>query len=127
VPIVVFHGTNDEFLPYDGGTGTKSIQSLHFKSVDQSVQMWLDADRVPAKFVEEKLPDKANDGTTVKRRVYGPAKNGAEIVLYVIEGGGHNWPGGANRGAVGEYLGTATQDISANDIMWAFFERHPMK
>jgi polyhydroxybutyrate depolymerase len=45
-------------------------------------------------------------------------------VLVVIEGGGHTWPG---RGSRVKFLGKSTQNISANDLMWEFFEKHPMK
>ncbi|MBS0208378.1 MAG: hypothetical protein JSS27_05430 [Planctomycetes bacterium] len=41
-----------------------------------------------------------------------------------IEGGGHTWPGKPPRI---NFLGPTTEDISANGLMWEFFERHPMK
>jgi polyhydroxybutyrate depolymerase len=43
--------------------------------------------------------------------------------LIVIEGGGHTWPGREPRLAS---LGKTTRDISANDLMWDFFQRHPL-
>lgn len=46
------------------------------------------------------------------------------MVLLVIEGGSHTWPG---RPARLRYLGPLTEDISANDLMWEFFEKHPME
>jgi polyhydroxybutyrate depolymerase len=69
------------------------------------------------------LPDKAADGTTVTRTTYGPGRDGAEVVLIVIDGGGHTWPGREPRLAA---LGISTRDISANDLMWEFFEHHPL-
>lgn len=50
-------------------------------------------------------------------------KNGSEVVLVVIEGGGHTWPGRQPRI---QALGASTHDIEANDLMWEFFEKHPM-
>jgi polyhydroxybutyrate depolymerase len=44
--------------------------------------------------------------------------------LIEIEGGGHTWPG---REPGLRLLGKSTKDISANDLMWEFFEKHPMK
>ncbi len=35
-----------------------------------------------------KLPDQVDDGTTVSMTTYGPGKEGAEVILYVIEGVG---------------------------------------
>ncbi len=41
-------------------------------------------------------------------------------MLYRIEGGGHSWPGAApDRGA-----GLTTQQISATDLILAFFADH---
>ena len=70
-----------------------------------------------------KLPHTGDDGTTVERKTYGPGKNGAEVILFVINGGGHTWPG---RKWPVPWLGKTTHDISANDLMWEFFKRHPM-
>ena len=49
--------------------------------------------RLPGKPVVADMPKKAEDGTTVQRKTYGPGKDGAEVVLFVINGGGHTWPG----------------------------------
>ena len=52
------------------------------------------------------------------------ADGGAEVVLFVIKGGVHTWPG---RQWPVFWLGKTTRDISANDLMWEFFKKHPMK
>jgi polyhydroxybutyrate depolymerase len=52
-----------------------------------------------------------------------PNGTGAGVVLFVIQGGGHTWPGREPRLT---YLGKATKNISANDLMWEFFKKHPM-
>jgi polyhydroxybutyrate depolymerase len=70
------------------------------------------------------MPTKIDDGTTVQRKTYGPGKDGAEVILFVINGGGHTWPG---REIGQRLLGKSTKNISANDLMWEFFKRHPMK
>jgi len=62
--------------------------------------------------------------TGIQRTAFGPGRNGAEVVLYEIEGGGHTWPG---QGPRVRFIGKSTHDISANDLMWEFFEKHPMK
>lgn len=70
------------------------------------------------------IPDTAKDGTTITRKTYGSGKDGAEVVLVVIEGGGYTWPGQEPRV---RFLGRSTKSISANDLMWEFFQKHPMK
>ncbi|MDP7014416.1 MAG: hypothetical protein QGG36_01310, partial [Pirellulaceae bacterium] len=71
-----------------------------------------------------KSPDRANDGTTIVRKVYGEGRNGSEVVLIEIHGGGHTWPGQRTRV---RFLGKTTMNISANKTMWEFFQKHPMK
>ena len=52
------------------------------------------------------------------------ADDGSEVVLIEIENGGHTWPG---MKPIVALLGESTMDISANDLMWEFFQKHPMK
>ena len=61
---------------------------------------------------------------TVTRKIWGGGKDGSEVVLIEITGGGHTWPG---REPPLEMLGASTTDISANDLMWEFFQRHARK
>ena len=124
VPVMHFHGTNDEFAAFNGGPGPKSASGTDFYSVEHSIQAWVKTNGCPTDPKVEKLPDKADDGMTVTKKTYGPGKDGAEVILFVIEGGGHTWPG---REPLVQRLGKSTKDISANDLMWDFFQKHPMK
>jgi polyhydroxybutyrate depolymerase len=51
-------------------------------------------------------------------------RDGAEVVLVVVEGGGNTWLG---RQPPVRFLGQATRNVSANDLLWEFFQKHPMK
>jgi polyhydroxybutyrate depolymerase len=124
VPVLHFHGTNDEFAPFKGGKGEKSLSGTDFYSVEHSIQAWVRANGCKAEPATVELPDKAKDGTRVTRKTYGGGKDGAEVVLVVIEGGGHTWPG---REPALKLLGKATKNVSANELMWEFFQKHPMK
>jgi polyhydroxybutyrate depolymerase len=123
VPVIHFHGTADEFVLFGGGAGPKSLSKTNFFSVEHTIRQWVKADGCPEQPTITKLPDKAHDGTTVTRKSFGPGKAGAEVVLYVVEGGGHTWPGRTPRL---DLLGKSTKNISANDLMWAFFKKHPL-
>jgi polyhydroxybutyrate depolymerase len=123
VPVMHFHGTADKIVPFDGPSpGTPKF--LAFKSVEETIRIWCKLDGCPEKPKVTELPDKVDDGTTVQRKVYGPGKDGSEIVLIEIRGGGHTWPG--RKPPVG-FIGKSTLDISANDLIWEFFQKHPMK
>jgi polyhydroxybutyrate depolymerase len=123
VSVIHFHGTADRLVPF-GGPDERTPKSLSFKSVPETIRIWARLDGCPGKPKITDLPDKEKDGTTVKREVYGPGKEGAEVVLYTIENGGHTWPG---RPWAVLFLGKTTRDVSANDLIWEFFQRHPMK
>jgi polyhydroxybutyrate depolymerase len=124
VPVIHFHGTDDQFAPFEGGKGKKSLSGTEFYSVNHSIRAWVKANGCKEVPATEELPDKAKDGTKVTRKTYGRGKDGAEVVLVVIEGGGHTWPG---REPGLKLLGKATRNVSANDLLWTFFENHPMK
>jgi polyhydroxybutyrate depolymerase len=122
VPVMHFHGTADTMVPF-GGPGGRTPKFLGFKSVEDTIKICVKANGCPEEPEIVKLPDKTGDGTPVTQKTYGPGKGGAEVVLFVIEGGGHTWPG--QQPPVG-FIGKSTKNISANDLIWAFFEKHPM-
>jgi polyhydroxybutyrate depolymerase len=123
VSVMHMHGTNDEFAPFQGGKG-RGLSGTEFQSVERSLRTWVKADGCAPEPVVTKVPDMAKDGTSVIRSTYGSCKDGAEVVLVAVEGGGHTWPG---REPGLRALGKSTRNISANDLMWEFFEKHPMK
>jgi len=123
VPVIHFHGTGDQYAPFHGGQGSKSISPTFFYSVEHSIRAWVQANGCPETPVVTELPDKADDGMRVRRKTYGPGKQGSEVVLVEIDNGGHTWPG---REPLLARLGPSTKDICANDLMWEFFTRHPM-
>jgi polyhydroxybutyrate depolymerase len=124
VSVLHFHGTDDEFAPFNGGKGAKSVSGTDFYSVAHSIHAWVKANGCPDQPREDRWPDKSRDGTRITCKTYGPGKEGAEVVLVIIDGGGHTWPGREPRVRL---LGKSTKNISANDLMWDFFEKHPMK
>ena len=118
VSVLHVHGTLDEYVPFVGGKGKRSIYGTQYCSVDESIRSW-----VQLNGCEENpkidLLSKSGDEMTVTRKTYAAGKDGAEVVLVTIEGGGHTWPGMRSPGQI---LGESALNISANDLMWDFFE-----
>jgi polyhydroxybutyrate depolymerase len=123
VPVISFHGTADRIVPFNGTPG-RAAGWLKFKSVEDSIRLWLGFDGCPAEPKVIDLPETAHDGTTVKEKTYGPGTDGAEVVSVEISGAGHTWPG---KPSPLRNLGKSTLNISANDMIWDFFLKHPMK
>jgi polyhydroxybutyrate depolymerase len=127
VAVMHFHGTADAQAPFNGGQGKgNALTNVRpvFLSVQHSLDQWIKANGCAQPPEVVQLPDAAADGMTVTRKTWGGGRDGAEVVLIEITGGGHTWPG---REPLLEMLGPSTKDISANDLMWEFFQKHARK
>jgi len=121
VPVIHFHGTKDNIVPFEAAKGT-AASFMKIKGVEDSVQTWvkLNACQTPPR---TDVLSKEGDSMKVTRTTYDQGKNGSEVVLVLIEGGGHTWPG--QQPPVG-FIGKSTKTISANDLIWDFFKKHKL-
>jgi polyhydroxybutyrate depolymerase len=123
VPVMHFHGKGDTFVPFAGFD--KAVRTfVKVFSVEESISAWCKINECPIEPTTTSFPDKDTDGMTVCQKVYGPGKESTEVVLIEIDGGGHTWPG---QKSPLRLLGKSTLDVSANDLIWDFFQKHPMK
>ena len=118
VSVIIFHGTADEHVLYNGGEPIRRADT-HIrvdKPVSYAVSFWVKHDGCT------ETPRRTEKGT-IRTEIYTGGKDGTEVVLYTINRGGHAWPGGHS------YLlgDEPTKEISATDLMWDFFMRHPKK
>jgi polyhydroxybutyrate depolymerase len=120
VSVLMIHGTDDPLVPFAGGGRRRQL----LLSAPATAQHWARmAGCAPTPTVTY-LPDRANDGTRVRREVYSGGPDGAEVVLYVIEGGGHTWPGGIPY-LPERIIGRTSRQMDASQVIWEFFQRHP--
>ncbi len=122
VPVIHFHGTKDTFVPFEMAKG-KTPAFMKFKGVEDSVQTWVKLNGCDEKSKMETI-SKEGDEMKVTRKTFGGGKDGAEVVLVVIDEGGHAWPGMTPPAS---FMGKSAKNVSANDLMWEFFQKHPMK
>jgi len=122
VPVIHFHGSKDGIVPFETAKG-KAPPFMKLKGVEDSIQTWVKLNGCDPKPKADVL-SKDGDGQRVTRKTYGGGRGGAEVALVVIEGGGHTWPGKRSTAAV---LGRSTLNVSANDLMWEFFQKHKLK
>ena len=122
VPAIHFHGTDDRIVPY-AGPARRHPSGISFQSVPETIAAWVKLTGCPDRPVVQEVPDQFDDGTTVKITTYGPGRQGAEVVLVDVKGGGHTWPG--KQPAV-SLIGKSTREISANRMIWEFFQKHPL-
>jgi polyhydroxybutyrate depolymerase len=115
VPMIAFHGTADPFVPYNGAP-PGWLNPKPFPNESTWVASWARRNRCASKPVESAV------GTDVTRREYTNCANDAAVVLYTIEGGGHQWPGGK---PMPEWIvGRMSTSVDATSLMWAFFRKH---
>lgn len=117
VSMVIFHGTDDNNVPFEGGVGKKALVRLAKKPVSYAVSFWAEHNKCKGG------PERSGKGNIVVEK-YGVCEKGTEVVLYKIIGGTHSWPGGKRVYAVED---EPTAEISATETMWAFFKAHPKK
>lgn len=112
LPVIVFHGMKDEVVPYNGGWTEGIIMNTKFYclSVNESVAFWVEhnqCDIIPQVNVSE-------SGNIIVK-TYANGSSGSEVILYSVVNGGHEWFGSESEPC----------EISINDLMWEFFEKHP--
>ena len=72
-------------------------------------------------------PSSSRPATGVTLTKYAGCHAGAGVELYTVAGEGHEWPGGTPLPrSLTRLLGPQSDAIVANNVMWAFFQAHPL-
>ncbi len=104
VPVLHFHGTSDNVVPFEGFGG--------FASIPQTMDAWSRRNSC--------TPGRATylqTGDVTCEDWASSCAQGSQVRLCRVDGGGHQWPGGLTIPG----LGHNTSAISATDEMWSFF------
>jgi polyhydroxybutyrate depolymerase len=104
MPVLAFHGTADDVNPYAGGG-----QPYWGTGVENAIDGWGNHNGCAPRQDTPLAPSLTKLG-------YG-GDGCAEVVLYRIDGLAHSWPG---------VLDPTRADGTANDILWRFFQDHPL-
>ncbi len=124
VPVMMIMGTDDPLVPWEGGKiEAGRIDRGYVLSAADSVSFWVEANGCSQNPVTDYLADvDPGDGTRVRRESYGGGRDGSEVVLLAVEGGGHTWPGGVQYRRV-QVIGMTSRDIDAGEVIWDFLAR----
>jgi polyhydroxybutyrate depolymerase len=112
VPVIYFWGTADP-IQRPGVPDAKGRAAQHLAT-------WI------------RLNHASQEGKVIKRVgkaecvLYKGEQGGADVVVWTIEGMGHQWPGIVPQPEMIQALGPASTDISATEEMLEFFLKHPM-
>ncbi len=135
VPVLAIHGTADPFVPYDGGVGPgvallpsadgsgpigtvpdAVLPPEMLTTVPQRIAAWAARDGCDATVTPDPVSDDVDEFDYTC-----PA--GVDVQLWRVDGGGHTWPGSQFLVAVSKMVGPTTMSVSANEVIWAFFQR----
>jgi polyhydroxybutyrate depolymerase len=107
VPVISFHGTLDQIIT------TYSAES--------AVSGWVEKNGC------NKTPATRKISEDVTQTSYGGCKGNAEVVFYLINDGGHTWPDSPIADFYDKFgFGKTNKDINASNLIWSFFEAHPL-
>jgi polyhydroxybutyrate depolymerase len=123
VPLLAFHGTADNAVYFDG-------------SFDPDVGLLVGRTEGPSRTEIVEAWSRANDcdtgtdasdiGDDVEHLTF-TCPAGEEVEMYVIEDGGHTWPGGEQSPMAEALAGRTTQTIDATRLIWDFFRGHSLE
>jgi polyhydroxybutyrate depolymerase len=126
VPLLVINGTDDPIMPWKGGV----IRVLWMTrgsvlSTGETIARWLALEHCGTLEPQPIIDADPADGTAVAPASArcGP---GGEVSLYEIRGGGHTWPKGQPY-LTTRIVGRVSQELDANEAIWAFFRRHSLR
>ncbi len=127
VAIMLMNGTEDPLVPYNGGEirlGRRTFGEV--RSTEETFARWIDLNGCEGRPVVASLTDAdPDDGSRVTVERYLPCRDGSEVALYRVEGGGHTWPG--LPGYLPRWIiGRSNGDIDGTRHILDFFGRHAM-
>ena len=114
-PIIYFHGTDDQTVPFAGG-----------------IAVGVPVERVPANVAAWAAHNQCSVGPTttqisdVTQEIYSGCAANANVDFYQVNGGGHTWPGAplVVAEAIADSAGITTQAVDATSAMWQFFSQY---
>ena len=117
LPVIIFHGTADEKVPYNGGTTGNKPDGRQYISAQASASLWVEANQCKPLPARRALREGSVEVTS-----WIDCRDGAEVRLYSVRDWGHQWPG--------PYFTDRLEPedplfgFDAAGIIWTFFEKY---
>lgn len=113
ITVVAIHGTDDENVPINGGVGAKSRTRVDNPSLAQTLAPFIAADGC--------APNPTKHTARPVDQTVWTCANGVGVSTEIIEGAGHQWPGGAPPSKFGvnvQGIDPPSSAIDATDYLW---------
>lgn len=127
IPLFEIHGTADDISLYQGDMDNSDGYGAYL-DLPSSTQFFVEANGLNKKtaiILEDKDP---NDGSSITFERYYADHNSQQVWFYIIEGGGHHWPGA--QVPWWKYpmdwvrAQSGNRDINASEEVWSFFSEY---
>jgi polyhydroxybutyrate depolymerase len=118
--ILFIHGTFDAVIPWQGMVRGNGYM---LAPVTDTLAFWSQYASCEGEVTDTALPQKRESPETNVTLFSVGCRGDNEVLLYAVQGGGHNWPGVDDLMAQ-DWAGTTNMDIVASDVIWEFFSRH---
>ncbi len=118
VPVIGFHGLDDQIVPYLGGASSRDDEFV-FPAIEDWAANWAELNACG------KTSENTRITSEINRTSYTGCEENADVILFSIEGAGHTWPGGEKLPVW--IAGYTNQEINASALMWEFFSKYSIK
>jgi len=109
VPVLEIHGTNDNVTLWNGDMQNNDGWGA-YHGVEEGIDSWVETNNCMSN-ENTNLPNtNTSDGSYIIHHRYFDCNNNAEVWLYEVVSGGHDWPGSSGN-----------MDIDASEEIWNFF------
>ncbi|MCG6908960.1 MAG: alpha/beta hydrolase [Deltaproteobacteria bacterium] len=117
LPVIVFHGLDDDAVPPQGGVSSKRGGKRTFLSIEDSIRFWVTNNGCN----REPLSGERRQNS-VRIQTWKGCRQGADVVLYLLEKWGHVWPGLYYTAELNDE--NPLKGFDAAGIIWDFFKAH---
>ncbi len=112
VPVFEIHGNNDNVTLWDGDMQNNDGWGAYY-SIEDGIGLWVETNNCQNN-EENFLPNtNLSDGSYIINHRYFDCTDNAEVWLYEVVNGGHDWPGSYGN-----------MDINASEEIWNFFSQY---
>jgi polyhydroxybutyrate depolymerase len=120
ISILFIHGTFDAVIPWQGMVRGNGYM---LAPVTDTLAFWSQYASCEGEVTDTALPQKGESPETSVTLFSVGCGADNEVLLYAVQGGGHNWPGVDDLMSQ-DWAGTTNMDIRASEVIWEFFSEH---
>ena len=117
LPVIAFHGTGDDKVPYSGGASGGDPDGRQYLSAQESARFWVEQNDCNSKPQKEELRE-----GSVALTSWDACSDKVSVKLYSVRGWDHQWPGPYFTDLLEPE--NPLHGFDAAEIIWQFFRKY---